>query len=90
MNKWYQTTVSLSPMKRGFHCVYSFEFRLSFGHRTNSQSYWKGTFNLQNRTCSFFQSALLRIFPTDLGQHTSASLTVNENYDPDVRKGNWD
>jgi secondary thiamine-phosphate synthase enzyme len=59
---WYQHTLTLPPMSRGFHLITSQVLQAAPEIRT-------------------MRAGLLHVFI----QHTSASLTINENADPDVR-----
>ncbi len=60
---WYQTTLKLPPMRRGFHLITD----VIVEHCPEIQQ---------------FNMGLMHVFI----QHTSASLCINENADPSVRR----
>lgn len=60
---WYQTTLKLPPMRRGFHLI--------------TDAIVEHCPELQQ-----FNMGLMHVFI----QHTSASLSINENADPSVRR----
>ncbi len=62
MSDWIQKTLTLKPVKRGFHLI--------------TQDILENVPELANFDMGFVQLFI---------QHTSASLTLNENADPDVR-----
>ena len=63
MTKWYQETIRMKPVRRGFHLV-------------------TGEIELAIKNLSQCRVGLLHVFI----QHSSASLTINENADPTVRQ----
>jgi len=63
MTKWYQETIRMKPVRRGFHLI----------TREIEQAV---------QDLSQCRVGLLHIFI----QHSSASLTINENADPTVRQ----
>jgi secondary thiamine-phosphate synthase enzyme len=62
LSDWYQNTLALKPVRRGFHLI--------------TREIVAAMPEIEQ-----FRIGMLQVFI----QHTSASLTINENADPDVR-----
>ncbi|KAI8549203.1 hypothetical protein RHMOL_Rhmol06G0008200 [Rhododendron molle] len=91
--KWAQKTITLPPHKRGCHLITPKMYRiwLLYGYETTihqflcpivaSPNFTIGILKEIGQDLSGFKCGLAHLFL----QHTSASLTINENYDSDVR-----
>ncbi|VVB13898.1 unnamed protein product [Arabis nemorensis] len=75
--KWAQKIITLPPLKRGCHLITP---KIMKEIRKDLSD-----FNVALLMSSFFWILDLKTCLIFAVQHTSASLTINENYDPDVQ-----